>query len=88
MAIEFVGQGAPRCHKHALVVGCIRELLTRPWKVELEHSFWEGNFVADLLAKMGVRQEEALCVLDLPPAQLSFSLQDAAIRVFFQRGMT
>lgn len=57
----------------------IQQLQTRTWNKVLGHAVREGNFVAHLVAKMGVRH---IVVLNLPPVRLSFILEAASIRVF------
>lgn len=48
----------------------IQFLLRKNWQVELIHVLREANSGADFLANEGSRVDEAVIVLDEPPAEL------------------
>lgn len=70
LAIQQVTQGVSLHHLHGSLVRGIQDLLRRAWSVELRHTWREGNFVADALAKKVASQREALVLLAKPPAAL------------------
>ncbi|RHN46489.1 putative ribonuclease H-like domain-containing protein [Medicago truncatula] len=54
-------------HKFSNLISLIKKLLSQDWIVALCHILWEGNFVADCLAKLDAKSYEKLVLLDTTP---------------------
>lgn len=51
-------------HPLVAVIQSVRDIMAMDWIVRIMHTFREGNFCADFLAKLGVNQEEPMVVLE------------------------
>nr|KYP48316.1 hypothetical protein KK1_030008 [Cajanus cajan] len=66
-------------HRLAAILYSIEELVHRPWTIQFEHSFREGNKCADLLARRGqMRGLEVEELVSPPPEVESQVLADIA----------
>jgi ribonuclease HI len=63
----------------------IQQLLGKDWPFAFDHTFWEGNACADMLAKKGVSANSLLAILDELPSKLSGALLADARGVAFVR---
>ncbi|CAN1824667.1 Putative ribonuclease H protein At1g65750 [Linum perenne] len=52
-AIALIQQAGEPNHQHALEVLACQELCSRSWEVQIQHTYREGNKVADFLANQG-----------------------------------
>ncbi|CAN1823008.1 Putative ribonuclease H protein At1g65750 [Linum perenne] len=53
VAIALIQQAGEPNHQHALEVLACQELCSRSWEVRIQHTYREGNKVADFLANQG-----------------------------------
>ncbi|GAU48622.1 hypothetical protein TSUD_133530 [Trifolium subterraneum] len=63
----------------------IKDILAREWRVNIAHTFREGNACVDYLAKLGARNNEAFYVMASPPAGLNLLLLADASGTWFPR---
>lgn len=76
-------------HPLAAVIQSVRELLAKDWLVRVARTLREGNFCADsfffFFAKMGVKQEACLVILDARPSGIKSYIFVALMMVAFPR---
>lgn len=85
LAVSLIQQGVSPLHRHANELAIIHDLLRRDWEITINHTYREGNFCADFLAKMGARCNEPLVNLDAAPPGLGPLLVADAMGVSFRR---
>ncbi|KAL4293175.1 hypothetical protein HN51_043650 [Arachis hypogaea] len=67
MAVTLVSDNLDYHHQYAGLMADIQNLLGRDWEVQVQHTLRGMNSCADLLAKKGARDDDALKVWLLPP---------------------
>ncbi|KAL6494930.1 hypothetical protein OROGR_030849 [Orobanche gracilis] len=79
-ALSLINRFLPVHHHYSPVVLSIQDLLQRDWEVVLKHTLREGNFCADLLAKMGANSSSNLTIIHVAPPGISpLLLADAMV---------
>ncbi|CAI0392409.1 unnamed protein product [Linum tenue] len=72
-AIELLDSAASS-HPHYRLVVQVRQMIQREWEVRVEHTFREGNVVADFLASTGHSLPLGLHLVSIPSPQLNYWL--------------
>ncbi|CAI9116653.1 OLC1v1017852C1 [Oldenlandia corymbosa var. corymbosa] len=68
---------------HRVLIMAIRDLLQRPWSVELKHIYWARNFAVDSLASLAASNVGGLLRLKEPPATVRPWLQHDLVAKLF-----
>ncbi|GAU47648.1 hypothetical protein TSUD_27720 [Trifolium subterraneum] len=84
-AIKLITEPVDEWHHYAAILLNIKDILAREWRVNIAHTFREGNACADYLAKLGACNNEALSVMTNPPASLNLLLLADASGTWFPR---
>jgi ribonuclease HI len=76
--------------KNCSTLGCalmkrIRQLLDRPWEVQIIHVFRDANRCVDMLANMGNESINGMEFFENPPSRVVQILKDDIRGVFFPR---
>jgi hypothetical protein len=59
-AIKLIIEPVDEWHNYAAILLNILDIIVREWRVNIAHTFREGNICADNLAKLGACNDEAL----------------------------
>lgn len=51
VALSLINEGTQQVHPYATIISKIRSFSSHPWRLSFQHTFREGNFCADWLAK-------------------------------------
>lgn len=84
--VRMIHEGVPIHHHEANEVVAIKQLLAQDWRVEIYHTYREGNQCADFLAKLGARTDDPIVILHDAPAGMNSLLMADALGVSFPRG--
>ena len=52
--LEWITEGSSKGRKHTSLIQECREMMRKPWRVELKLVYKEGNQAADFMAKLSV----------------------------------
>ncbi|MED6172519.1 hypothetical protein PIB30_118000 [Stylosanthes scabra] len=81
MAVTLVSDDLDYHHQYAGLLADIQNLLRRDWEVQVQHTLRDMNSCADLLAKKGARDDDALKVWLLPPLPMKCLMIDDSMDV-------
>ncbi|XP_057432515.1 uncharacterized protein LOC130725286 [Lotus japonicus] len=85
LAVSLIRNPPSSFHVHAVIIACIRAMLSRPWMVRLEHTLREGNACVDYMAKAGALQDHRFALVQEPPPDLVLLLLADARGISFIR---
>ncbi|XP_057425924.1 uncharacterized protein LOC130719315 [Lotus japonicus] len=69
-AVDILQHAPPLQHWYASLIANICDFFDRGWEVHLRHTLRGGNACADLLAKVGARQDLDIQIIQDPPPEL------------------
>lgn len=55
LAIQLLMKPLENINNQWAFCSAIKQLLEKPWRVDILHTYWKGNWVTDYLSKMGTR---------------------------------
>ncbi|CAL1361451.1 unnamed protein product [Linum trigynum] len=85
LALDLIRQHHDPVHLHASLLGKIRRLLSQSWVVQLDHTYREGNRVADWLSKHSLVYPFGMHELEAPPSELARIIREDLMGVSFPR---
>ncbi|GAU15206.1 hypothetical protein TSUD_09440 [Trifolium subterraneum] len=80
IVVDSIQHGKTGSAKAWSIIRRIKQLLAFNWNVRINHTYWEANRCADVLANMRCIAQHSLHVFDIPPPKV-VSVLDNDLRV-------